>query len=125
MLLPQFHFLVLFFCVHSIMKEKMKQKQLSLYMRKNSRSDILRSFTFKREFVSKKFIHNKMEKYYTLLFNVVPVDCHTLVPTFWKLHNSIFKGFRLLVYPTLHSCNDLINIKNLLPPKTLFIGPNK
>jgi hypothetical protein len=72
---------------------------------------LLRSFKFKREFVPKKFIYNKIKKFYTLLFSVVPVDCHTLVLTFWKLLNSSFKeGFRLLVYPTLHSCNDLIII---------------
>jgi hypothetical protein len=56
-----------------------------------------------------------MEKSYTLLFNVVPVDCHTLVLTFWKLLDSSFKeGFQLLVYPTLHSCNDLIIIPESL-----------
>jgi hypothetical protein len=56
-----------------------------------------------------------MEKLYTLLFNVVPIDCHTLVPTFWKLLNSSFKeGFRLPVYPNLHSCNDLIIIPESL-----------
>jgi hypothetical protein len=56
-----------------------------------------------------------MEKSYTLLFNVVPVDCHTLVSMFWTLLNSSFKeGFRLLVYPTLHSCNDLIIIPESL-----------
>jgi hypothetical protein len=79
-------------------------------------------FKFKREFVSKKCIHNKMEKSFTLLFNVVPVDCHTLVPTFWKPLNSSFKeGFRLLVYPTFHSCNNLIiiGISCLLKPSSL------
>jgi hypothetical protein len=74
-----------------------------------------RLFKFKREFVSKKFIHNKIKKSYTLLLNVVPVDCHTLVSTFWKLLNYSFKeGFRLLVYSTLHSCNDLIIIPESL-----------
>jgi hypothetical protein len=56
-----------------------------------------------------------MEKSYTLLFSVVTVDCYTLVPTFWKLLNSSFKeGLRLLVYPTLHSCNYLIIIPQSL-----------
>jgi hypothetical protein len=56
-----------------------------------------------------------METFYTLLFNVVPVDCHTLVTTFWKLLDSSFKeGFRLLVYPNFHSCNDLIIIPESL-----------
>jgi hypothetical protein len=88
--------------------------------------DLQGAFKFKREFVPKKFIHNEMEKSYTQLFKVVPIDCHTLVPTFWKLLNSSFKeGFRLLVYPTLHKCNDFIIIPNLLPPKIPFIGPNK
>jgi hypothetical protein len=49
-----------------------------------------------------------MEKFYTLLFNVVSVDCNALVPAFWKLLNSSFKdGFQWLLYPTLHTCNDL------------------
>jgi hypothetical protein len=72
-------------------------------------------FKFKPELVSKKFIHNKMEKSCTLLFSVVAVDCHTLVSMFWKLLNSSFKeGFRLLMYPTLHSWNDLIIIPESL-----------
>jgi hypothetical protein len=49
----------------------------------NVQSPVVRGmFKFKREPISKKFIHNKMEKFYTL-FSVVPVDCNALGPTLW------------------------------------------
>jgi hypothetical protein len=66
------------------------------------------TFKFKRECISKKFIHNTMEKFYTLLLIVVHADLSALVPTLWKLLNSSFKeGFQWLLYPTLHTCNDI------------------
>jgi hypothetical protein len=49
-----------------------------------------------------------MEKFHTLLFVVVPVDCNALLPAFWKLLNSgLREGFWWLMYLTLNTCNDL------------------